>query len=223
MALNWFVTYLWIVGVTNAFNLVDSMDNLAVGISGLGFAFFALASSASDQLSLTILSSILAGICVVLYFFNKSPAMLFLGDSGAQMMGFFLATVGILYTPLTNVQLSSWFVPIMLVAVPIFDTCLVTFSRLFHKKTIYKARLDHTYHRLTALGIHPGRAVAIMHITCLMINCLAFIAVNLPPFWANLVFVLVLMLGVAIFIFFELNKKIRNTLNQQLAEPVIKR
>ena len=75
---DWLLTGLWLIGVTNAFNLVDSMDGLAVGLSAWAFAFFMLATFDSQQITLSILSSILLGICISLYFYNASPARLFL-------------------------------------------------------------------------------------------------------------------------------------------------
>lgn len=201
------LTMFWIIGITNAFNLVDSMDGLAVGLSGWAFAFFMLATFDSQQLTLSFLSAIILGICIALYFFNKSPAWLFLGDSGAQTLGFLLAVLSILYTPLERYQNSSWFVPILLVGIPIFDTCLVFFSRLRRRKPFYQAGRDHTYHRLVAFGIEPGRVVLLMHISCLVLECLAFIAVGIDPLPANLIFGTCLLAGFATFTYLDHPKR----------------
>lgn len=182
------LTVIWIVGITNAFNLVDSMDGLAVGLGGWSFAFFMLATFDSQQLSLSALSALLLGGCLALYYYNRSPARLFLGDSGAQTLGFLLAAIAILYAPLEKVQNSSWFVPVLLLGIPIFDTSLVVFSRLRRHKPFYQANRDHTYHRLVAMGLEPGRAVFLMHLTGLALECLAFIAVLTDPLYANLIF-----------------------------------
>jgi UDP-GlcNAc:undecaprenyl-phosphate GlcNAc-1-phosphate transferase len=208
--LNLAITYLWVIGVTNAYNLVDSMDNIVVGLSGWSFAFFILATTASNQIPLVMLTSSLAGICLALSFFNSSPARLFLGDSGAQTLGFLMAVIGMLYkpayNPLQTAQQSSWFVPILLAGVPIFDTCLVFFSRLIHHKPFYKGDNNHTYHRLIALGLDSGRAVKVMQLAAFALNCIAFIAVNLQPLPANLILIGVILLGIGVFIFFELVK-----------------
>ncbi|MDX9865589.1 MAG: MraY family glycosyltransferase, partial [Anaerolineaceae bacterium] len=98
-ALNYLVTWLWMVGITNAFNLTDSMDGLSVGLSGWALAFFTLATFDSGELPLSLFSALLLGICLGISYFNRHPAKLFLGDSGAQTLGFFLAAIGILYTP----------------------------------------------------------------------------------------------------------------------------
>lgn len=201
--LDWVLTILWVVGVTNAFNLVDSMDGLAVGLSAWAFGFFMLAAFNSQQIPLSHLSALLLGICISINFFNARPARMFLGDSGAQTLGFIFAAIAILYVPDAAHQTSSWFVPILLVGVPIFDTTLVFFSRLRRKKPFYKGDLDHTYHRLVALGMDSGRAVQAMHITALLLQCIAFIALSLPPYLANAVFVVCLILGAGCFLWLD--------------------
>ncbi len=198
-ALNLFVTCLWVVGITNAFNLTDSMDGLVAGLSAWALAFFMLATMGSNQGSLSILSALLLGICLGILFYNQHPARLFLGDSGAQTLGFLLAAIGILYTPVGADQTSSWFVPILLVGIPIFDTSLVFFSRLRRGKPFYRSNRDHTYHRLACLGMEPGRAVMTMHFTSLILNCLAFIAVSLKPAWANSIFFACLLAGIILY------------------------
>jgi UDP-GlcNAc:undecaprenyl-phosphate GlcNAc-1-phosphate transferase len=198
-----FLTVFWLVGVTNAFNLVDSMDGLALGLSGWALAFFMLVTYDSNQIALSMLTALLLGICLGLYFFNAPPAHLFLGDSGAQLLGFLLAVIAILYNPLDRYQASSWFLPILLVGVPIFDTSLVFFSRLRRGKPVYQAGRDHTYHRLVALGIGTERAVQLMHLAALVLSCIAFIALGLPPLPANLLFATCLLFAVLAFYYLD--------------------
>jgi UDP-GlcNAc:undecaprenyl-phosphate GlcNAc-1-phosphate transferase len=203
------LTLLWIVGVTNAFNLVDSMDGLSVGLSAWAFAFFTLAMLDSQQHELSLLSAVLLGICIGLYFYNATPARLFLGDAGAQGLGLLLATIAILYTPLETYQTSTWFVPILLVGVPIFDTSLVFFSRLRRGKRFYQGSMDHTFHRLVANGFEPGRAVLAMHLAALCLECAAFVAVSLPPLQSNLVFLACLLAGAGWMIYLDDSKRWR--------------
>ncbi len=193
--LDWLLTILWVVGLTNAFNFVDSMDGLAVGLGGMAAAFFMLVTLDAGQFELSRHSALLLGACVGLYFFNSSPARLFLGDSGAQTLGFILAVLAIAYRPQGVNQSSSWFVPIMLLGVPIFDAALVVFSRLRRGKAIYLAARDHTYHRLIAAGWSSTRAVLAMQVTALLLGCLAFVVLPRPPLVANITFIVVLLLG----------------------------
>jgi len=198
IVLNIALTFIWVIGITNAFNFVDSMDGLAVGIVAITSAFFMLVTIDAGQASLALLSALLLGSCIGILYFNAIPAQTFLGDSGAQFLGFTLAALAISYTPPGLPQPSSWFVPILLLSVPIFDTSLVVISRLSQKKAVYQAGLDHTYHRLIKLGLHPSRAVLTMHLFTILSGCLAFIALPLTPIWANTIFVLALLTGLVI-------------------------
>lgn len=193
--LNIAMTLFWIVGITNAFNLVDSMDGLAVGLAAIAATFFLFVTIDANQLHLTYLSAVLLGGCIGLFYYNTTPAHTFLGDSGAQFLGFMLATLGMAYTPPGLPQPSSWFVPILLLGVPIFDTTLVVIARLRRGAPIYKASQDHVYHRLTQLGMSPAQAVVTMHVAALLIGSLAFVALQLPPLQANLLFGLAVLSG----------------------------
>ena len=204
-ALNMALTLLWTIGITNAFNLVDSMDGLAVGLAAIASAFFMLVTLDAGQPTLSLLSAIILGSSIGILYFNTLPAHTFLGDSGAQFIGFLLAALAIEYTPPGLPQPSSWFVPILLLCVPIFDTSLVTISRLKQRRAVYQAGLDHTYHRLVNLGLPSSRAVLTMHLAAIVSGCLAFMALPLPPLWANAIFVSALLVGV--FLLFWLDKK----------------
>lgn len=200
---DWILTYLWVVGITNAYNFVDSMDGLAVGLGGMATAFFTLVTIDAGQLELSRLSALLLGVCIGLFFFNSPPARLFLGDSGAQTLGFILAVLGVAYRPLGANQSSSWVVPIMLLGVPIFDMVLVVLSRLRRGKPVFRSALDHTYHRLVALGWNSNRAVLLMQIVSLLLGCLAFLILTKPPVVANMIFGLVILIGAIALFYLE--------------------
>jgi UDP-GlcNAc:undecaprenyl-phosphate GlcNAc-1-phosphate transferase len=201
--LNIALTLLWTIGITNAFNLVDSMDGLAVGLAAIASAFFMLVTVDAGQSSLSLLSAIVLGSSIGLLYFNALPARTFLGDSGAQLLGFTLAALGIAYTPPGLPQPSSWFVPILLLSIPIFDTSLVVVSRLKQKKAFYRAGLDHTYHRLVNLGLPAARAVLTMQLAAIVSGCLAFVALPLPPLWANVIFVGALLTGLILLLWLD--------------------
>ena len=205
--LDWLLTILWVVGITNAFNFVDSMDGLAVGLGGMAAAFFMLVTLDSGQFVLSRHSALILGACVGLYFFNSPPARLFLGDSGAQTLGFILAVLAIAYQPQGANQSSSWFVPIMILGVPIFDAALVVFSRLRRGKAVYLAARDHTYHRLIAAGWSSTRAVLAMQVAALLLGCLAFVVLPRPPLVANITFAAVLFIGGLLLAFLDDRKR----------------
>jgi UDP-GlcNAc:undecaprenyl-phosphate GlcNAc-1-phosphate transferase len=198
-----FITIFWVIGITNAFNLVDSMDGLAVGLGGITSAFLMMGAIQSGQDSLALFGAILLGCSIGVFFFNFSLSRLFLGDSGAQLLGFTLASLALVYTPPNLIQASSWFVPILLFSIPIFDTTLVTVSRLRKKQPVYKANRDHTYHRLVSLGISPLRSVFTLHLVAIVIDLLAFLALFLQPLSANIVFASILLAGLIIYLWLD--------------------
>jgi UDP-GlcNAc:undecaprenyl-phosphate GlcNAc-1-phosphate transferase len=206
--INWIITIFWLVGIANAINLIDSMDGLALGICIIALIFFVGMALVAQQNDLAQFGGIFLGICLGLYVYNISPARLFLGDSAAQTLGFVLAAVAMLYSPHDLPQASSWFVPIMVLGVPIFDTTLVVVSRLLSRRPIFQADNAHTYHRLVALGLDPGRAVLTVHIASLTLNFLAFMALSLVPWQANLVFGLAVAAGVSLLVFLERKSQI---------------
>lgn len=201
--LNILITYIWMVGITNAFNFVDSMDGLATGLAILTAGFFMLVTYDSGQIGLSLFSAILVGACLGAFYYNNSPAKFFLGDSGAQFIGFVIAGLAIEYTPLGFLRTQSWFVPILLVGVPIFDTALVVVSRFRRSKPIYRAGLDHTYHRLVKIGLNSNRAVLTMHFIAILLGCLGFIALSLAPILANIIFLAVVALGLALLYYLD--------------------
>lgn len=201
--LNLGLTVFWVVGITNAYNFVDSMDGLAIGLASLAAAFFMLITIESQQALLTLFSTILLGAGLGVFYHNAPPARIFLGDSGAQLIGFVLASLAIVYNPLGYTRPGSWFIPILLMGVPIFDTSLVVLSRLRRGKPVYQAGRDHTYHRLVKLGMSSHRAVLTMHTAALLLGALAFIALGLGPQIGNAIFALILLAGVGCFLYLD--------------------
>ena len=203
VTLDWGITIFWLVGISNAFNLIDSMDGLVAGLATLAAAFFTITCFAFGQRELAQIAGILFGLSLGLYFYNNTPARFFLGDSGAQTLGFLLGVIGILYTPPQMPQGSTWFLPILVLGVPIFDTTLVVVSRIRRRKPIFQADLAHTYHRLVKLGLSPSQAVLVIQITALLLCNVAFIAMSLSPKIASLFFGGVVLAGAGLIVFFE--------------------
>lgn len=206
--LNWALTFFWVVGITNAFNLIDSMDGLLAGLTVIMASFFTFFALMSGQAELARFSALLVGVSVALYFYNRTPARFFLGDSGSQVIGFLLAAIAILYRPPDLHPGSTWFVPILLLAVPIFDTSLVTISRLRRGKPLFQADRAHTYHRLVKMGFSAKQAVLAIHISAFFLSLLALLAMFLPPNAAMLLFFAILVLGGLLIAFFEVSVKI---------------
>lgn len=202
-AANLALTVLWVVGVVNAFNFVDSKDGLAVGIAAVGAAFFMLVAVESGQLELSALSAAILGVGIGLYLFNVMPARIFLGDSGSQQLGLLLAAIGVAYNPVGLERLTSWFVPILVLSVPIFDMTLVVISRLRGRRPVYRAGHDHTFHKLAKLGLEPTQAVAVMHTAAIITGVIAFIALGTGVLLANSIFVASILAGLGMIVFLE--------------------
>lgn len=201
--LNILITLFWLVGITNAMNLIDSMDGIVAGLGVIASGFFMGAASLAEQPALALMAAGLLGICIGLYFWNAIAVRFFLGDSGAQSIGFLLASFGILYNPLDRNPESSWIVPIMLLGVPIFDTTLVVLSRLRRQQPVGTGRRDHTYHRFIVLGVQPRYAVLGVHLMALTVSGFAFLTFYLKPWVALILFFLAITGGLAFLLWLE--------------------
>ncbi|MCK5635768.1 MAG: undecaprenyl/decaprenyl-phosphate alpha-N-acetylglucosaminyl 1-phosphate transferase [Anaerolineales bacterium] len=201
--LDLFVTYLWIVGITNAFNFVDSHDGLALGLAGISSSFFMLVTLDTEQTALAALSAALVGAALGGFLFNARPAKMFLGDSGAQLLGFVLAGIGVAYTPAKAglPQAISWFVPILVLGLPVFDMILVVYARLRNKNNIFQGGQDHTYHRLVSFGLDPMRAVLAMQLASVLLGLTAFILLETTVLLANTAFGLIVLAGLFVSLF----------------------
>jgi UDP-GlcNAc:undecaprenyl-phosphate GlcNAc-1-phosphate transferase len=182
------------------------MDGLALGLAGIAAAFFMLVTIDSGQPVLAVLCAAILGAAVGGFLYNASPAKLFLGDSGAQLLGFLLAALGIAYTPAGAglPQAVSWFTPILVLGVPIFDITLVVTLRSARRQPVYRAGIDHTYHRLLRLGLDPTRAVLVMHLAGVVLGLIAFVALGANVLVANLIFAGVVLAGLGLVVCFGL-------------------
>jgi len=151
----WFdilITIGWVVGITNAMNLLDNMDGLSGGIAMIAAAFFTLLAALSHQYLVGALAAALAGACAGFLVYNWNPARIFMGDTGSLFLGFLLAAVGIKLRFPSNSDTVTWMIPVLVLGVPIFDTTLVFISRLRRgKNPLTTPGKDHISHRLAHL------------------------------------------------------------------------
>lgn len=166
--LNWAITVAWVVGITNAVNFLDNMDGLSGGVATVAAAFFLLLAAMNEprQVLVGAMAAALLGACVGFLRYNLNPATIFMGDTGSLFIGFILAALAIKLRFLSNIPLVTWMVPLCVLAVPIFDTCLVVVARLRRGVNPFTtAGKDHLSHRLHALGMTRREAV----LTCYLI------------------------------------------------------
>lgn len=155
------LTVLWVVGVTNAVNLLDNMDGLAAGVVVVAALAVAGLVGAAAPAAAPVLA--LAGGALGFLWYNFSPARVFMGDSGSLFLGYVLAA-HVLAVP-AQLESSSvlWLVPVAVVAVPIFDTLLVTTNRLRAGRPVSQGGRDHSSHRLVRRGLSERWAVASLY------------------------------------------------------------
>jgi UDP-GlcNAc:undecaprenyl-phosphate GlcNAc-1-phosphate transferase len=152
------VTVIAVMAVTNAMNLLDNMDGMTTGAVAVASVFLFGLAVAEGQLLVAPMAAVLAGACLGFLPYNFNPARIFLGDAGALFLGFLLATLAIkleLPGASTAVRVA---VPLLVLAVPLFDMLLVVVSRSRSGRPVFRGGTDHSSHRLVALGLSPRRA-----------------------------------------------------------------
>jgi UDP-GlcNAc:undecaprenyl-phosphate/decaprenyl-phosphate GlcNAc-1-phosphate transferase len=148
----------WVIGITNAFNLLDNVDGLAAGVACIAAAFY-LSVWPTGAESLPVLLAAFIGATLGFLLYNFQPASIFMGDSGSLFLGFFLAAAALLLGPGEGASTAA--IPVLILLVPIFDTTFVTLTRVMGGRSPIAGGRDHTSHRLIALGIDERRAVLV--------------------------------------------------------------
>jgi UDP-GlcNAc:undecaprenyl-phosphate GlcNAc-1-phosphate transferase len=202
-AVNIIISVFWFVGITNAINLMDNMDGLAAGTSAVSALFFTILAASAGQGLVASLAAAVTGASLGFLYYNISPAMIFMGDTGSLLLGFLLAVIGVEYSP-SNLPLgSTWMVPIIVMGLPIFDTTLVTFSRLLNRRPVSQGGTDHTSHRLARLGLGNHRAVFSMYLAAGILGILAVFMTRSSPELATVLFGMILAAGLIALIVLE--------------------
>jgi len=171
-ALNSAVTLLWVVGITNAFNLLDNMDGLSAGVALTASAVLALNAFLLGEFFISLVLMAFMGTLLGFLVFNWSPASIFLGDCGSLFVGFTLASLTLLEHFVTHAS-SSYFpvlMPVLVLALPIVDTTTVVVIRLREGRPIYVGDSRHLSHRLVSLGMSPRLAVLTIYLIALGIG-----------------------------------------------------
>jgi UDP-GlcNAc:undecaprenyl-phosphate GlcNAc-1-phosphate transferase len=182
---NWALTVLWIVLISNAFNIIDNMDGLAGGVAIIGLASIAMLSGPSSPIGML---SILLMVSVAGFFlFNFNPAKIFMGDLGSLPIGFFLACGAVVTASKVQVPLAGLVIPCLILFVPVFDTLLVSLTRRVKGRAISEGGRDHASHRLVFSGLSERRAVALLHAMAACAVLLAAVWTRVGSEWANVV------------------------------------
>lgn len=170
------LTLLWIVVVTNSFNLLDNIDGLAAGIAGIsGFMLF-LSSVVFSMNPLGMYGLILSGAAFGFLPYNFNPAKIFMGDSGSMFLGFSLAVISVMETHHhISGLLSSLIIPALILSVPIFDTLFVTTLRKLQGRRVFEGGKDHTSHHLVTMGLSQRKTVLLLYAISLSFGLVAIL------------------------------------------------
>lgn len=164
------LTVLWIVGITNAFNLMDNMDGLCAGVASIATALFAAIALLTGQFFIASCLLALLGACLGFLAYNWPPATIFMGDAGSLFIGYALSVLSVLFTYYKyqpDYHLYSVLVPIFILAVPAYDTLSVMAIRIAHGQSIFRGDTNHLSHRLVALGFSRRGAVLLIYLLTL--------------------------------------------------------
>src|SRR5215216_5693464 len=165
MTINMALAIFWLIGITNAINLLDNMDGLASGIAIIAAGFLALSFMNNGQYTEAVVLLIFAAALLGFLVYNSNPASIFMGDCGSMFVGFFLASSALMNV--SGGRLRSFLpvlaVPILVLFIPIFDTTFVTVLRKLSGRAVSQGGRDHTSHRLVALRMSERHAVLMLY------------------------------------------------------------
>lgn len=193
------LTVVWVVGVTNAFNLLDNMDGLSAGVAAIAsLSFFALALI-YGQFLLATLAIALTGCAAGFLRHNFHPARIYMGDAGSLFLGFMLSVIALRLRILPGNKV-SFLVPVVVLGVALFDTALVTVNRLVSRRGVLSGGVDHTSHRLVFIGIPVPVTVALIYAAGATLGWVGIVVSRIDSttsiMLASLIFGIALFLGV---------------------------
>lgn len=202
------LTFIWVIGITNAINLLDNMDGLAGGISAIIAIICGVLAMLNNEYVWAVMAFAIAGATLGFLFYNFKPARIFMGDSGSLFLGFLLAFLSIAVQGKlgSSSAVLVLLIPISLMAIPIMDTTLVTIKRLAAGRRIDQGGRDHTSHRLVALGLSEKKAVLTLY---LISGIWGGLCLLMYKFQINNLFLCILLLAAFSVVFSVLLSKVK--------------
>ena len=207
------VTLVWIIAVTNAVNLIDGLDGLAVGVSSIAsFSLFFIAILGGEH-SVAITAAALAGGCLGFLPYNFNPAKIFMGDTGSQFLGYMLSVICI-QGLFKGYAIISFIVPLLILALPLFDTLFAIIRRAWNHKPIMSADRGHLHHRLLDSGFSQKQTVAILYAITTVLGLSAVLVLEKGSYVAAL------LLMVSVATSFGIYRLFRKRFNRKRAEAL---
>ena len=198
------LSIVWIIGVTNAYNIIDIMDGLSSGLAAIASLAFLFITLPTEHLYVNFCAVALAGGCIGFLPYNLSNKYkIFMGDTGSLAIGFILASVsmGSSYTRLSDIGILA---PLLILAIPIYDTFLVMYLRIMKGQSPFLGSRDHFALRLEIAGLSRKQILVVTYIASAFLSYGAYLVTRLPFSGASIVFALVFV--IALFISYNLNK-----------------
>ncbi|MCH2205998.1 MAG: undecaprenyl/decaprenyl-phosphate alpha-N-acetylglucosaminyl 1-phosphate transferase [Lentisphaerales bacterium] len=198
--LSWLLTFGWLMVILNAVNFYDNMDGLLSGVAGICAFIFMIAAGTMGQYLVATLAALTSGVAWGFFMHNKSPATIFMGDSGSHFLGYMLGVIGTMVTYNKGDSLTTpypFLIPFMVLALPLFDLGAVVVIRIRNKKPIYIGDHNHISHRFVKMGFSRKHAVRLIHLLCLIIGLCSIAILHSAP----IVAILLLAQTVALLIF----------------------
>jgi len=168
------LTLLWLVGMTNAVNLIDGLDGLAAGVTAISAATLFFVALRTHQLGAALILLAVAGTALGFLRYNFFPASIFLGDAGSYLLGFTLACASVIGVFKTTLVVAL-VIPLLILGVPIFDTVFAVLRRLREKKNLFAPDNKHIHHLLLRAGLNQREAVMAIYIACFILSATALI------------------------------------------------
>ncbi|HLR73962.1 MAG TPA: MraY family glycosyltransferase [Virgibacillus sp.] len=187
------VTVLWVVGITNAINLIDGLDGLATGVTTIALMSLFIMAIIDVQVTVAYLCVVLIGANLGFLYHNFYPAKIYMGDTGSNFLGYMIAVVSILGL-FKNIALFSFIIPVIVLAVPIFDTLFAIVRRAYNKENIMMPDSKHIHYQLLRVGYSHRKAVLIIYIFSALFGALAILFSNASLTTSLFITLLVLIL-----------------------------
>ena len=199
------LTVLWIVGCTNAVNLIDGLDGLAVGVSAISSLTMLVVALFVAEPNVALILAALTGACLGFIPYNLNPAKIFMGDVGSQLLGFILATISIMGMFKFH-AIITFLVPVLAMSVPLADTVFAFFRRIVHGQSPFHADKGHFHHRLLAMGLSQKQAVAVLYAVSAVLGLLAVLLAGTYTLVRVVCLVLAFIISIGVW-FFVFRKK----------------
>ncbi len=213
------ITVAWIIIVTNAVNLIDGLDGLAVGISSIAsFSLFFIAILGGEQ-TVAIIAAALAGGCLGFLPYNFNPAKIFMGDTGSQFLGFMLSVICI-QGLFKGYVIISFIIPLLILGLPIFDTLFAICRRAWNHKPIMGADRGHLHHRLLDNGFTQKQTVAILYVIASVLGISAVLVLERGAYVASLLLMLAVSIAFGLYKLMRKRFNMRRKLREEAAKKI---